>query len=191
MFNECHIHSYDCTWLNVFSHALSLLIYHKNIFKCYSCFWKVLCFCKNCQNLKKKKFVLPCSGNSVASRTSHMPQSQVHHRDSPRLTGDSLAGKCFSREKDLEYFSKFGFSCFSWLRLATCSQVKGPVARGTQRFLWLSSRLSREWNFQLWKKLRNFFQSFLLSVLVAGPGDLHATCLYRENRMFWANLASF
>ena len=27
------------------------------------------------------------------------------------------------------------------LILATCSQVKGPVARGTQRFSWLSSRL--------------------------------------------------
>ena len=138
--------------------------------------------------ISKKKIVLPCSGDSVASRTSRMPQSQVHHRDSSRLTGDSLVGKCFSREKDLEYFSKFGFSCFSRLRLATCSRVKGPVARGTQRFLWLSSRLSREWNFQLWKTLSNFFQSFLLSVLAAGPGDLHATCLYRENRMFWANL---
>ena len=39
-------------------------------------------------------------------RTSRMPQSRVHHRDFLRFTGDSLAGKCFSREKDLEYFSK-------------------------------------------------------------------------------------
>ena len=33
------------------------------------------------------------------------------------------------------------------LVLATCSQVKGPVARGIQRFSWLSSRLPREWDF--------------------------------------------
>ena len=44
--------------------------------------------------------------------------------------------------------------------LATCSQVEGPVARGTQRFSWLSSRLSREWDFQSRKTLRKFFKSF-------------------------------
>ena len=73
------------------------------------------------------------------------------------LTSDSLVGKCFSRENDLEYFSKIGFSCFSRLRLATCSRVEGPVTRGTQRFSQLSSRLSREWNFQSRKTLRNFY----------------------------------
>ena len=93
--------------------------------------------------------------------------------------------------KDLEYFSKIGFSCFSRLRLATCSRVEGPIARGTQRFSQLSSRLSREWNFQSRKTLGNFFQSFLFSVLAAGPGDLHAACLSRENRMFCTNLVSF
>ena len=53
MFNECHIHSCNCTWLNVFSHALSLVIYHKKIFECFSCFWKILCFSKNYQNFQK------------------------------------------------------------------------------------------------------------------------------------------
>ena len=54
-----------------------------------------------------------------------------------------------------------------WTRglvLATCSRVKGPVARGIQRFLRLSSRLPREWDFQLRKTLRNFFQIFRLEV---------------------------
>ena len=54
-----------------------------------------------------------------------------------------------------------------WARglvLATCSRVKGPVARGIQRFLRLSSRLPREWDFQLRKTLRNFFQIFRLEV---------------------------
>ena len=39
--------------------------------------------------------------------------------------------------------------------------------------------------------ITKFFQSFLLSVLAAGPGDLHATCLSRKNCVFWANLVSF
>ena len=104
MFNKCHIHSCDCTWLNVFSYAQSLLINHKKIFECFSCFWKVLCFYKKLSKFSKS--VLPCSGDLVPARTSHMPQSWVHHRDFSWLTGDSLAGKCFSHEKNLEYFSK-------------------------------------------------------------------------------------
>ena len=52
MFNDCHIHLCDCTWLNVFSHVQSLLIKHKNIFECFSCFWKVFCFYKNVKIFK-------------------------------------------------------------------------------------------------------------------------------------------
>ena len=52
MFNECHIRLCDCTWLNVFSHAQSLLINHKKIFVCFSCFWIIFCFCKNVKNFK-------------------------------------------------------------------------------------------------------------------------------------------
>ena len=52
MFNECYIHSCDCTCLNVFSHAQSLLINHKKIFECFSFFWKVFLFCKNVKNFK-------------------------------------------------------------------------------------------------------------------------------------------
>ena len=58
---------------------------------------------------KFQKIVWPCFGNSIASRTSRMPQSRVHYRDSSRLTSDSLAGNYFSCKKDLEYFSNFGF----------------------------------------------------------------------------------
>ena len=140
------------------------------------------------QKLSKiSKIVLPCSGDSIAGRTSRMPQLRVHHRDFSRLTGDLLAGKCFSCEKDLEYFSKFGLSCFSRLRLATCLRVEGLVVRGTQRFSRLNSRLSREWNFQSRKTLRKFSKDFFLVfwrlVLV--------TCHSRENRVSWANLVSF
>ena len=50
------------------------------------------------------------------------------------------------------------------LFLATCSQVEGLVARGTQRFSQLSSRLPREWDFQLRKTLTKFFQISWLEV---------------------------
>ena len=38
--------------------------------------------------------------------------------------------------------------------------MEGPVASGTQRFLQVRLRLSREWNFQSQKTLRKFFKSF-------------------------------
>ena len=85
MFNECHIHSYDCTWLNVFSHALSLLIYHKKIFECFSCFWKVLCFCKNCQNFKK----LFCTVLATQSRVELV--ACFSHESITEILRDSLA----------------------------------------------------------------------------------------------------
>ena len=67
------------------------------------------------------------------------------------------------------------------LILATCSQVKGPVARGTQRFSRLSSR----------KTLRKFFTILSLSVFVARPGDLFVTHFSREKCVFGKNWASF
>ena len=37
-----------------------MLIKHKKIFECFSCFWKIFCFCKNCQIFKT--FDLTCFG---------------------------------------------------------------------------------------------------------------------------------
>ena len=45
------------------------------------------------------------------------------------------------------------------MTLASYSRVEGPVARDTQRFSRLRSRLSRKWNFQSRKTLRKFFKS--------------------------------
>ena len=71
------------------------------------------------------------------------------------------------------------------LVLATCSWVKGPVTRGTQRFSRLSLWLFHEWDFQSLKTLSKFFQIFRLwSVLAGDPSDLLATCFSREKRMF-------
>ena len=41
-----------------------------------------------------------------------------------RLTGDSLAGKCFSHDKDLEYFSKI------WVFMLFAAQVGNLFAGG-------------------------------------------------------------
>ena len=79
MFNECHIHLCDCTWLNVFSHAQSLLIKHKKIFECFSCFWKVFCFCKKCQNFKKQC----CPVLATQSRVS--PVACPNHESTQRF----------------------------------------------------------------------------------------------------------
>ena len=140
--------------------------------------------------VKKSKNVLPCSGDSVAGRTNRMPQSRVHNRDFLWLTGDSLAGKCFSCKKDLEYFSKnLEFHAFrgSGWRLVRRWKVQSRGVhrdfRGSVRDSLVSGTSSRE------KHLENFFKSFLSSGLAASLGDLHATWLSREKRMFCANWA--
>ena len=141
----------------MFSHAQSLLIKHKKICEFLVVFGKYFVFTKI---IKFSKTVLPCSGDSVVGWSSCMPQSRAH----TEIFCDSLAGQCPSRKKYLEYFSKFGFFfCFSRLSVTTCLRVEGPIAKGTQRFSRLISRL------------RKFFKFLSLSVLAAGLGDLHAT----------------
>ena len=46
------------------------------------------------------------------------------YRDFSRLTGNSVAGKCFSYEKDLEYFSKI------WVFMLFAAQVSDLFAGG-------------------------------------------------------------
>ena len=70
------------------------------------------------------------------------------------------------------------------LILATCSRVKGPITRGTQRFSQLSSQLTRGSTFQSPKTLRKCFTILSLSVLVARPGNLLATHFSREKHVF-------
>ena len=60
MFNECHIHSCDCTCLNVFSHAQYLLINHKKIFECFRARLVIVfknCCLKRCENCGLKSVV--------------------------------------------------------------------------------------------------------------------------------------
>ena len=68
-------------------------------------------------------------------------------------------------------------SCMLQLRaraliLVTFSWVKGPIARGTQRFSRLSSRLPRGLTFQSQKTLRNFFYIFVFECFGGLPWRL-------------------
>ena len=87
MFNKCHFHLCDCTWLNVFSHAQSLLIKHKKIFECFSYFWKVFCFYKNVKNFKNSVALFWRFSRGLVQ--SHVPVASPH-RDFSQLTGGSM-----------------------------------------------------------------------------------------------------
>ena len=73
---------------------------------------------------------------------------------------------------------KSGILEFSRLMLATCVRVEAPVARVTQKVLRLPVRLTRGWNFQSRKTLRQFFFFFKIlsyAFLATCFGDLFAT----------------
>ena len=126
---------------------------------------------------KFSKTVLPCFGDLVAGQSSRMyPVANSYSRFS-RLTG-----RPFSQSRKIlrKFFKKFGFSGFAQLRLATCSRVKSLIARVTQKFSRLPSRLPHGWNFQLQKTLRQIFQKFRLKCLRL----VLATCFSCENRVF-------
>ena len=79
-----------------------MLINHKKIFECFSYFWKVLCFYKKIvKNFKK----LCCP--VLVTQSWVEPVACLSCESITEIFCDSLASKCFSREKDLEYFSKF------------------------------------------------------------------------------------
>ena len=61
----------------------------------------------------------------------------------------------------------------------------------TQRFSWLPRNSLTSGTSSLEKHLENFPKVFLSSVLAASPGDLLATWLSRENRVFCANGSIF
>ena len=54
----------------------------------------------------------------------------------------------------------------------------------TQKILRLPTRLTREWNFQSWKTLRQIFQILSQGFLATWSGNLFATHFNHENRVF-------
>ena len=127
---------YSFVWLYLLKCIFTCSIFvdsnKKNIFECFRCFWKVLCFYKN---WKISKTMLACFGDSSKSQViqvacySHelacwfwrlVREWKVHswgvHRDFHGLTCDSLAGRPSSREKHLEIF----FTILTLSVLAAC-----------------------------------------------------------------------
>ena len=146
MFNEYHIHLCDCTWLNVFSHTQSLLIKHKKIFECFSCFWKVFYFCKNVKNFKNSVALFWQLNCGLVQ--SHVPIASPH-RDFSQFTGGSLPQSrkilriffkiwVFNVSRDSVWQlvcewkvqSREGSEIFT-AYLATLSRVELPVAKNT------------------------------------------------------------
>ena len=120
---------------------------------------------------KFSKTVLPCFGNSIASWSSHMSQSQAH----TLIFCGSLAGHCPSREKYLEYFSKFGFLMF----LATQSGdlfVSGRSSHEGYTKIFAASLMTYSWvELPVAKNTWKIFQNLSLRCFVAYPGDLLVT----------------
>ena len=115
MFNECLIHLCDCTCLNVLHLLNHMLIKHKNILKCFNCFWKVFLF------WKFSKTVQLCFGDSASQVKQVASLLKSSH--------NSLASQAPSHKKDLENFQKYGFLAFSRFSLAIGSRVEALVAK--------------------------------------------------------------
>ena len=116
------------------------------------------------------------SHESIQSRASSRKLTQKLLR----LSGESGT----QSRKRRRNFQKPGFWGLSRLRLATVSWVEALVARFTQNAWRLPLQLTREWNFQSQKTLRQIFQNFSHEFLATCIGDLFATHSSREKRVF-------
>ena len=117
---------------------------------------------------KISKTVLPYFGDSVAGWFNRMSQSRAH----TEIFRGSLTGQCPSREKYLEYFSKFGFLSFLTTQSGDLFAGGGSSHEGyTEIFVaYLVGRTSsRE------KHLDKFFKICVLSVLETDTGNLLTT----------------
>ena len=127
----------------MFSHAQSLLIKHKKIFECFSCFCEVFCFYKNFKNSVALFWRLSCR-----LVQSHVPVTSPHRYFS-WLTGGSLpqSRKIFRIFFKIWVFNVSRDSVWRLVRrwkvqsregleifvayLATLSQVELPVTKNT------------------------------------------------------------
>ena len=87
--------------------------------------------------VKISKIVLPYFGDSIAGWSSRMPQSRAH----TEIFRDLLAGQYPTREKYLEYFSKFRFFMFLATQFGDLFASGRSSCEGTQKFLRLTSRV--------------------------------------------------
>ena len=157
IFNECHIHLYDCTWLNVF-HILNF---------CWSntkWFLSVLI-------VLGKSFVFAkiskISKNSVAlfwrlgrrSSQSHALVASLHRRFL-QLIGGSMS----QSQKRQKIFQNYGLLKFSQLGLATYSWMEAPIARLYKNFCGSLHDFLTGGPSNHEKHLDKFFKNFVTSV---------------------------
>ena len=175
MFNECHIHLCDYTWLNVF-HILNFCWSNtKRFLSVLIFFGKSFVFAKIS---KFSKTVLPYLAT----------WSRVNPIACPQLTQKFFAThwrvKVLVTKKVRNFFQNFGFLKFSQLGLATCLWGEAPVARlyrsfrGSLRDLLAGVPSSHK------KHLENFSKILSLRCLVAWLGDLFATWFSHEKCVF-------
>ena len=88
MFNECHIHLYDCTCLNVFSHAQYLLIKHKIFLSVLVVFGKYFVFAKIVKIFKNNVALFWWLSRGLVQWL--VPVASPY-RDFSRLTGGSMS----------------------------------------------------------------------------------------------------
>ena len=177
MFNECHIHSCDCTWLNLFSHAQSLMINHKKIFEFLVIFGKYFVFGKIVKIFKNNVALfwwLSCG--LVQSHTLVTSP----YRDFLRLTGGSMS----QLRKILDIFQILGFyvSHDSVWGLVRGWKVQSQGVHRDFRGSPCDSLMGRLCSHK--KHLEKIFKFLVFRFLAACFGDFHATCLSRENRVF-------
>ena len=144
-----------------------MLIKHKQIFECFNCFWKVfiLKIFKNFKNCATLFWRLASWIKPVACLSREFIQ---------KVFTTHWQVKVLVAKKTQKFFQKSGFLDLSRLSLVTCSQVEAPVARFTQNVSRLPSRLSRGWNFQSRKTLRQILPIFVSRLLATSYGDLFA-----------------
>ena len=120
MFNECHIHLCDCTWLNVF-HILNFCWSNTKIFLSV-----LIVFGKSFVFKKNSKTVLRRFGDLVAGQSSRMPPVGRSHRRYSHLTSGSMSQ---SRKRLIKFFKILGFKCFRnsvwWLVCEWKLQLRG------------------------------------------------------------------
>ena len=96
--------SYSFVWLYLIKCIFTCSIFDDQIqkdFECFSCFWKVFCFYKKCQNFQKQCCPVLATWSWVS------PVACPHLRAYTIGFRDSLVGHCPSCEKYLENNSKF------------------------------------------------------------------------------------
>ena len=140
---------YSFVWLYLIkcvSHAQFLLIKHKNIFECFSCFWKLFCFYKKCENFQKQCCPILATWSQVS------PVARSYSRFL-QLTGRSLS----QSRKTLRKIFILGFSRLVRGWKLQLRRLQKNFRNSLRNFL-VGGTFNRE------KHLDKFFKNFISSV---------------------------